>query len=122
MLEGRLALAGGRAERGRILGRALIDLLQTAVQDRVSEPHLRRRTRWADPQYRRATSMGYRVESWLQDVRYGLRSMRRAPGVTALLVLTIAAGIGPNVAIFSVVEVALLRCPTMTLAVRHWGI
>ena len=48
-------------------------------------------------------------ESWLQDVRYGLRQLSRTPGFFIIAITTLALGVGATTSIFSVVRGVLLR-------------
>lgn len=97
------------AARTTISGRALLRRSLLALRDAVT---LRtRRARGEGPAG--ATPPGgprpRLLEELLQDLRFGFRSLRRAPGFTAVAIMTTALGIGATTTIFSLVDGILLR-------------
>jgi putative ABC transport system permease protein len=72
--------------------------------ERVRRDLLRLNTR-----HERRRSMVRFFDELVQDVRFGVRGMRRHPGLVAGVVLTLALGIGANAALFSVADALLLR-------------
>jgi predicted permease len=78
---------------------------------------------WATEAYRDQQRIPFLDTLW-RNVRFGLRSLRRTPGVTTAVAITLAIGIGANAAIFAVVNGVLVKPlpfpdPSSLIAVNH---
>jgi hypothetical protein len=64
------------------------------------------------------------LDELTRDVRYGVRTMRRSPGFTAVAILTLALGIGATTAVFSAVNAVLINplpFPNAKRLLWAWG-
>jgi len=109
----------GFGRRKRELQEELEAHLQMAIADRVERGETEQAARQAAlrefgnialvQEVTRSTWGWSNLECLAHDVRYALRQLRKTPGFTVTAILTLALGIGANVAIFSLIYSAMLR-------------
>jgi putative ABC transport system permease protein len=97
-----LSALGSRQKTARVWIRAVFDTARNAPPARIDS--LLRRIRRID--FHREDFM---LSSIMQDIRYALRGMRRAPGFSLMVLATLTLGIGASVATYSAVNGVLLK-------------
>ena len=94
---------GGAPAAARAAVASVLDALGTGVAECVGHPGA-----GEDHHGREGGGMGQAAEGTLRDARQALRSLLRTPGFTVVCVLTLALGIGPNTALFTVLRALVL--------------
>jgi predicted permease len=122
--------------QGSQISREMEDELRSHLQHRaddlersgLSRPEAERRARIEFGGYERVkeecreTLGGHFIETLRQDVRFGLRVLRKSPGFTVTTVLTLALAIGANAVVFGVTNALILRPLNVPQAQSLYGI
>lgn len=125
MMETFAALLADRRTRGspgRFVARACVDALGEGAAERVRR--WRRRGRYDRAALTIREREGMMIGDFVDDVAHTFRGIARAPGASAILVLTLALGIGGTTAVFSVLQGVLFQPlpyeePEELVTVRH---
>ena len=98
----------GRLRMVVLLMREVLNTVVNAVAHRLGRAD---KPLGSTPQRRQNRKGSSVLENFFRDLHFTFRNLRKAPGFTAVVVGTLALGIGANTAIFSVVNVVLLTPP-----------
>ena len=103
----REASSRSRLTAARLVSRDIYHLIGTSVLERIVDSHHDVRGSAPAPANRHAKARS--MDSFLHDVRYGIRALLKRPSLTLIAAASLAIGIGANATIFGGVDIFLFR-------------